>query len=76
MKDIFSLFNEQNPPEQKAEMPTNVVPREAVQELDKVVEKETKQDPLPESVEKKEEPKQEQKEEPKQEQTGGAENEL
>ena len=40
MKNIFDLFNEQNPPEQKAVVAENVVPRSASEDAEKVVPRE------------------------------------
>ena len=40
MKNIFDLYNEQNPPEQKAVVAENVVPRSASEDAEKVVPRE------------------------------------
>ena len=40
MKNIFDLYNEQNPPEQKAVIAENVVPRDASEEAEKEVPRE------------------------------------
>ena len=53
MKNIFDLFNEQNPPEQKPVVAENVVQRDASKEEEKVVPKETPKEEQAQKVEEK-----------------------
>ena len=77
MKDIFSLFNEQNPPEVKPNIGENVVMRSSAEDASKVVEKEPAEEPKAEQTEQQ---KQEQATENKEAETaetvekGGVEN--